>query len=93
MTHAPVDYAAALVARAAAILQRCSEPLAWRWLIRIDTFDCYRDEWEAKGLLCTDAEREPTFLGTPYDLGWPPSSDPVQLRASIEAIAPPSTIP
>ena len=43
-----------------------------RWTIRPDLFDALRDELERNSLIVTDVRTTPpTFLGLPYDLGWP----------------------
>lgn len=48
---------------------------AWpplRWVIRTDLFDALRQDLEAAGVMMTDARAHPpTFLGLPYNLGWP----------------------
>ena len=43
-----------------------------RWTIRTDLFDALRSELEHNALIVTDVRTmPPTFLGLPYDLGWP----------------------
>ncbi|KTT68242.1 hypothetical protein [Sphingomonas sanguinis] len=52
-----------------------SDRAAWpplKWTIRPDVFDALRQDLEAAGAMITDAhDYPPTFLGLPYDLGWP----------------------
>lgn len=84
------DLAIALVDRARQLLSaaRSGADTQWRWLIRTDYFDALRDRLEAAGVLdAFQPDCEPTFLGIPYDLGWPPIERPILLTLSIEPLA------
>jgi hypothetical protein len=87
----PFDAAIALIASAQQQLQAAKKNTRteWRWLIRIDVFDALGDRLVKAGALITDVEApEPTFLGMPYDLGWPPAERPLMLNLTVVTLAP-----
>ncbi len=65
---------------------------AWpplRWVIRPSTFDALRNELEQNDLLCTEiAKGPPTFLGLPYDFGYPDGQALIALMVAPDACAP-----